>query len=98
MSEAGYCMGCHRRKSRVVEGLCDGCTPLFGPVVARARTPPMPTPPNDPRHLAEAAIAAMTALVAADVSTAEALAPAIGAIRAKYPAVAVGPSNPIDPG
>jgi len=53
---------------------------------------------TDPRAYAEAAIASLSTLATLDSSLAPAIAAAIGALRAKYPAVSVGPGGGIDPG
>lgn len=53
----------------------------------------MLTAPTDPRALAEAAIAALSELVAVDMSLADAVARLVGELRAKYPASA-GPDGP----
>lgn len=53
----------------------------------------MITAPTDPRALAEAAIVALSVLVAVDMSLADAVARMVGVIRAKYPASA-GPDGP----
>ena len=58
----------------------------------------MPTAPNDPRIYAEAAIASLSTLATLDPSLSPAIAAAIGALRAKYPDVSVGPGGGIDPG
>jgi hypothetical protein len=54
----------------------------------------MPTAQTDPQALAENAIAAARALAVADPYLAGALVLAIGAIRAKYPTVSAGPTDP----
>jgi len=54
----------------------------------------MPTQTSDPRPLAEAAVAALVTLAAADPTLTDVLDAAIGAIRGKYPKTSAGPDGP----
>jgi len=54
----------------------------------------MPIQSTDPRAYAEAAIASLSTLATLDPSLSPAIAAAIGALRAKYPDVSAGPTDP----